>query len=35
MTIFRALSGKGESTSGRPRQPPDCLVEMKQPVAAV
>jgi hypothetical protein len=35
MTIFRALSSKAESTSSRPRHPPDCLVEMQQPVAAV
>jgi hypothetical protein len=35
MPLFRAYSGKAESTSSRSRQPPDCLVEMKQPVAAV
>jgi hypothetical protein len=28
MTIFRAHSGKAESTSSRPCQPPDSLVDM-------
>jgi hypothetical protein len=33
MTIFRAHNGKAESTSSRPCQPPDCLVDMTSTAA--